>query len=194
MSKRSYHHGNLREALLEAVAEQVRDSGVESVSLRETARRAGVSHAAPAHQIGNKLGLMTAFAAQGQERLGVELRAALERADGNPLERLMALVSAYARFGVDHREHFAVMSRLDLIDDRVPGLDDAGQANFDLLLSAVTQCQREGWRDDEDPVEVSVLVWASVHGLVELWLRGFVDRPVMARGIERLAKRLIGPG
>lgn len=193
MAKRPYHHGNLRAALLDAVVEQVREGGVRSVTLRETARRAGVSHAAPAYQVGSKRGLMTAFATQGQERLGLAIAAGLEASGDDPRERLEAVVVSYARFATANPEHFAVMFSLDVIDEEDAALRSAGQPNFDTLLQAVTDLRATGWRADQEPLEVAIVVWAAVHGLAQLWLGGLVDESLMERGIEPLARKLVDP-
>src|SRR5215210_1552970 len=97
---RPYHHGDLRRALLDAAVEAIAADGPAAVSLRDLARRAGVSHAAPAHHFGDKAGLLTAVAAQGYQLLADTLTAARQRS-GDFLE----VGVAYVRFAVDHRAH-----------------------------------------------------------------------------------------
>ena len=100
--KPSYHHGNLREALLDAVGEILLEKGVGGVSLREAARRAGVSHSAPAHHFGDKLGMLTAFAIRGFELFGASMRKAIASAS-DPIEQINAMGLAYIRFAVELR-------------------------------------------------------------------------------------------
>src|SRR5829696_3636865 len=102
----SYHHGALRAAVINAALEVISESGPGAVSLRDLARRAGVSHAAPAHHFGDKAGLLTAVAADGFERLAATLRQAYQTT-GSFLE----VGVAYVRFAVTHRAHFEVMFR-----------------------------------------------------------------------------------
>src|SRR5918996_3461075 len=106
---RRYHHGNLRQALLAAAVDAITDVGPAGVSLRDLARRAGVSHAAPAHHFGDKAGLLTAVAAQGYQLLADTLTAARQRSAD-----FLEVGVAYVRFAVDHRAHFEVMFRPDL--------------------------------------------------------------------------------
>jgi AcrR family transcriptional regulator len=103
---RPYHHGDLPRALLEAAVQAILEVGPAAVSLRDLARRARVSHAAPAHHFGDKAGLLTAVAADGFRRLAATLRETYE-ATGSFLE----LGVAYVRFAVTHRAHFEVMFR-----------------------------------------------------------------------------------
>src|SRR5215510_10331530 len=108
--KSSYHHGDLRNALLEAALELVREEGVGAISLREVARRAGVSHAAPAHHFGDKAGLLTALATQGYELFGAALRAGAERApESDPMRRFSWVGWACVMFAAEHRSHFEIM-------------------------------------------------------------------------------------
>ena len=95
---RPYHHGDLPRALLEAAVEAIEEVGPAALSLRDLARRTGVSHAAPAHHFGDKAGLLTAVAADGFRRLAATLGEAY-RATGSFLE----VGVAYARFAVTHR-------------------------------------------------------------------------------------------
>src|SRR4051812_1871971 len=101
--KRAYHHGDLRRAVLDGALAAIEADGPAALSLRDIARRAGVSHAAPAHHFGDKAGVLTAIATEGYGVLAESLRQANE--DGG------ALVdggSAYVRFAVTHRAHFEV--------------------------------------------------------------------------------------
>jgi AcrR family transcriptional regulator len=109
MTAHPYHHGDLRRTLLAVAAEAVAATGPASLSLRDLARRAGVSHAAPAHHFGDKAGLLTALAAEGYEVLADALADARERTGS-----LLEIGVAYVRFAVEHRAHFEVMFRPDL--------------------------------------------------------------------------------
>ena len=118
---RPYHHGDLRAALLEAVAEVVREGGLGQVSLREVARRVPVTHAAAAHHFGNKAGLLTAFATQGYSLLGASIMdsvLAAHATDGPGM--LEAVGRGYVRFALANRERFEAMFRLDLADPADP--------------------------------------------------------------------------
>ncbi|HEV7962299.1 MAG TPA: helix-turn-helix domain-containing protein, partial [Actinoplanes sp.] len=107
--KQTYHHGDLRRALLDAAAEVIEEQGPAALSLRDLARRAGVSHAAPTHHFGDKAGLLTALATEGYGLLVAEL-AEEWAATHSFLEQGVA----YVRFAIRHRAHFEVMFRPDL--------------------------------------------------------------------------------
>src|SRR5829696_8819360 len=128
----SYHHGALRAAVINAALEVISESGPGAVSLRDLARRAGVSHAAPAHHLGDKAGLLTAVAAQGYHLLADTLTAARQRS-GDFLE----VGVAYVRFAVDHRAHFEVMFRPDLYRPDDPEVATARQRAADALYGGV---------------------------------------------------------
>lgn len=190
--RQRYHHGDLPAALLAAVAEQIQEGGVSEVGLRETARRAGVSHAAPAHHFGDLQGLLTAFAIQGHRMLARELVDRLnEIGEADTRTYLVTVGVTYVTFAVEHPSHFAVMFRPDVIDPDDPALQAAGQPNFDVLLAAVTAHQADGWRPDRDPLELAVMTWSSIHGLTQLWLGGLVDERLRQGGIATFARSLL---
>jgi tetracycline repressor-like protein len=112
---RPYHHGDLPRALLDAAIQAILEVGPAAVSLRDLARRAGVSHAAPAHHFGDKAGLLTAVATDGFRRLAATLRETYQ-ATGSFLE----VGVAYVRFAVTHRAHFEVMFRPELYAPTTP--------------------------------------------------------------------------
>lgn len=187
-----YHHGDLPAALLRAVAEQVADGGASAVGLRETARRAGVSHPAVTHHFGDLRGLLTGFAAQGHRMLAPQLDAAIERAGEDTEGRLVAIGVAYVQFAVEHPAHFAVMFRPDLIAPDAPEIQQTGQPNFDRLYAAVRGHQDvNGWEPDRDPLALTVMVWSCLHGLAELWLGGMVEQRLQRGGIESLARPIL---
>src|SRR5919112_2521789 len=108
MGRDSYHHGDLRAVILSQAADMVAERGADGISLRELAREAGVSHAAPAHHFTDRRGLFTALAAQGWRLLAGALDAA--RPD------FIAAALAYVRFALDHPGHYAVMFDRSLLD------------------------------------------------------------------------------
>ncbi|WP_318784653.1 TetR/AcrR family transcriptional regulator [Actinomadura algeriensis] len=177
----SYHHGNLRRAVLDAAAEAIAESGPAGWSLRELARRAGVSHAAPAHHFGDKTGVLTAVAADGYTRFADALEAA-----GDDLH---ATGLAYVRFAVDHPAHFAVMFRPQLYRPDDPELA-AARARADAVLTRGVQGVASGAGQDADGT-AALAAWSIVHGFADLWLSGALperlgDDPVAA------AKPIIG--
>lgn len=168
----TYHHGDLRSALLEAVGGIIDESGVGAVSLREAARRAGVSHSAPAHHFGDKLGLLTAFAARGFEVFGDRLAAAYDQAAAEgPEAQFRAIGFAYLRFAMEHRAYFDVMFRAEMHDQNDAEFHQLSHRAFGVLMSAVDGMDPADLGNSV-PMHVAMKAWATVHGLATLWLDG----------------------
>jgi AcrR family transcriptional regulator len=158
---RPYHHGDLPRALLEAAVEAIGEVGPAAISLRDLARRARVSHAAPAHHFGDKAGLLTAVATDGFRRLAASLGETY-RTTGSFLE----VGVAYFRFAVTHRAHFEVMFRPELYRTDDPALVQARDAARSFLYPAAADLAG----GDGDGLGAAVAAWSLVHGLATLWL------------------------
>jgi AcrR family transcriptional regulator len=168
-----YHHGDLPNALLEAVAKIVEEKGAANVSLREAARRAGVSHSAPAHHFGDKEGMLAAFAARGFGILHDELAAARQSAvGGSAIDRLAAVGAAYVRFAVDRTPYFDVMFRSGIDKASHEDLDGRADAALAVLLGAVGDLMSEGGYTDVDLRYLAVYFWSLAHGLASLAVDG----------------------
>ncbi|GAA2383306.1 putative TetR-family transcriptional regulator [Catellatospora methionotrophica] len=177
-----YHHGDLRRTVLDAAVDAIGASGLDGWSLRELARRAGVSHAAPAHHFGDKAGLLTALAAEGFDLLAETLR----QAGTDFLEAGLA----YVRFATEHPVHFGVMFQPKLYradDDAVRQARDRAGA---LLAQGARAASPAG---GEDTARAG---WSIAHGFASLWLAGALTvepgtdpvdaaRPVLRRLLER---------
>jgi AcrR family transcriptional regulator len=143
----------------------IAESGPAALSLRDLARRAGVSHAAPAHHFGDKAGVLTALAAEGYDLLADALLEAHART-GEFLE----VGVAYVRFAIDCRSHFEVMYRPDLYDPADPAVHVArNRAGMALYSGAATVPGRPA---DVDTQVAGVAAWSLVHGFASLWLHG----------------------
>ena len=172
----SYHHGDLRNALLEAVGEIIEERGIGAVSLREAARRAGVSHSAPAHHFGDKMGMLTAFAGRGFAEFGRRMQeAADEVADEGFQAQLRAIGIEYLRFAVERRPYFEVMFRSEMHDNADPDLESISHDSFGVLMSVVEAMGPEEL-DGAEPMHVAMSAWATVHGLATLWLDGALSQ------------------
>ncbi|MFY1698111.1 TetR/AcrR family transcriptional regulator [Solwaraspora sp. WMMA2101] len=178
-----YHHGDLRRALLIAATEAIAESGPAALSLRDLARRVGVSHAAPTHHFGDKTGLLTAIATEGLHLLADRLDAA----GGD----ILAAGQAYVRFGVEHRGHFEVMFQPGLLQFDAPELTAARQRAGQALRDALADPRVPA--DDRDSAWLAA--WSIAHGFATLWLSGAVphdpdeDASSTAAGVLRLLFR-----
>ncbi|GLY26833.1 TetR/AcrR family transcriptional regulator [Kineosporia sp. NBRC 101731] len=158
---RPYHHGDLRRTLIEAAADVIAESGTDALSLRELARRAGVSHAAPGHHFGDRTGLLTAVAAQGFELLADSL----EQADD-----FSGMGLRYVRFALAHPGHFAVMFRTDTVNAEDEAFQEASGRAYDVLRGGAAEALSPA--DDRVP---ALAAWSLVHGLATLLLSGVMS-------------------
>lgn len=161
-----YHHGDLPNTLRRAAAEVIDERGLGGFSLREVARRAGVSHNAPAHHFGDVTGLLTSLAQEGFETLCDATQTAVAGVD-DPVERMMLIGEAYVNVAKSHSAQFAVMFRMDVIDPEDPDMTKAGLEAYSHLEATVAAViDREGLSIDVH--EASWLCWSAMQGLVVL--------------------------
>jgi AcrR family transcriptional regulator len=184
MTDRPYHHGDLRRELLRQAAAMIEEVGPTHVSLRELARRAGVSHAAPAHHFRDKAGLLTAIATEGFLLLADRLTDAMERT-GDFLE----VGVAYVDFAVAHRAHFEVMFRPDLYDADADDVRAARAQSSAALYGGVRAVPRSA--DGPDTTTAGLAAWSIVHGFASLWIAGALP-PVLGPDAALAARRVAG--
>ncbi|MFO0641483.1 MAG: TetR/AcrR family transcriptional regulator [Polyangiaceae bacterium] len=189
---RAYHHGDLRRALIVATKAIVEESGAESFTLREAARRAGVNHRAAYRHFEDKSALLAAVAEEGFVELASRIEAALAREpEGASSRRLMAIARAYVEFASQNRGAYRVMAgpRLN-IEDRFPALEAAIGKNLDLVRHEIEQGIARGKLRKVDPLDTTLALWAATHGLSTLVLTRRVKvRPAL---VGELTERLLG--
>jgi AcrR family transcriptional regulator len=185
--KRAYHHGDLRRALTDAALELVAERGASGFTLREAARRAGVSHTAPYNHFPSREALLAALAEEGFMGLGAALRSV---GPGEPLRRLRDMGIAYVRFAVENAAHVRVMFGAALPDrSAFPALVEAARTAFAPLLDSICDCQRAGAIRSGDPIELALAAWSLVHGLSSLIADGQLE-PWSDRSPEALARTI----
>jgi AcrR family transcriptional regulator len=162
-----YHHGDLANALRAAAADLIAERGLGGFSLREVARRAGVSHAAPAHHYGDSTGLLTAVATEGFELLAAALMAETEGVE-DPGERLAAVGRAYVRSGTRYPGHAQVMFRTDVVNVEDPELLGAGRRAYGILEDTI-RAVADAYNPQLDVIEAANLCWSATQGLIELY-------------------------
>ena len=162
-----YHHGDLREALLRAGEEVLAERGIDRFTLRECARRAGVSHAAPAHHFHDVAGFLTELAANGFDRLTASMEDARAAAAPDALARLHAIGRGYIAFAVRNRALFQIMFRCDVLQPAAPSLSRAGGAAFGVLRGAMADVLAIH-RPGQAPGGPLTLAWSAVHGFATL--------------------------
>jgi AcrR family transcriptional regulator len=166
-SARPYHHGNLKQTLIDAAVALVAEVGPQGFTLREVARRAGVSHNAPYRHFHDKNELFAAVAMQGFERLTAAMKRSAARGS-TPQERLRLCGRGYVSFALRWPEHFSVMFDLPSNREEYPKYAGAGEEAFETLLAFIVECQKTGAFSDEDPRRLALFSWSIVHGVAKL--------------------------
>ena len=168
--------GDLRQARLDAAVAALDEVGADRLSLREVARRAGVSHAAPAHHFIDKAGLLTAIATEGFAILVAYLAGTPRVGAGQPVDQLAALGRAYAQFAEENPGRFEVMFRPGLLRADDPAFQRAGDAAFQALHHHIATCQSLGWREHTPTDALAAAAWALAHGIAVLRMQGSLAR------------------
>ena len=188
--------GGTRERLLEVAREILDEDGFEGLTLRQIAKRAGVSHAAPARHFPNLASLLAAVAADGF----VQLQKSVEEhttgiADSRA--RLAAATHGYVAFAMANPGAFGLMFRPERYDTSDPAYVECGLAAFGQLVDLVADAQRDGWRESASAVDLATIAWSAVHGLTQLWLHGAVQgatgREDLSPLLTLMTEVLLGP-
>ncbi len=179
--KTAYHHGDLPRALKSAALDLISEHGVTGFTLREAARRAGVTHAAPYRHFSDKSALLAALAEDGFSELRRRLEEAADQAGDDPLARFVSLAPAYVRFAVEQPSYFRVMYGFDAPDKmKYERLGEADDAAFAVLVEGVRMAQEKAAFIHGDTQRIAILAWLMVHGLAHAHIDGALTR----RGID----------
>ena len=170
----SYHHGHLKEALIAAALKMVKERGAESVSVREVAKRAGVSSGAPFRHFPSRTILMTAVAEQAMRRFRDEIVRALEEVKSDaPLDRFRALGTAYMRWVMRNPAHFQVISNRTLIDfDGSESLRRDNAQIRELMEQLLTEQRQRGPLLPDDIKSISFAARALAYGIARMYVDG----------------------
>jgi AcrR family transcriptional regulator len=174
-----YHHGDLPRSLIQAGLQVLAERGVDALTLREVARRAKVSQAAPYHHFADKADLVSAIVQHGFEDFAGALRAGADAAGGDALQRLSGMGLAYVRFAVANPALFRLLFRPELRggtrdEPAAEAMERAGSAAYQVFLDAVRAAVEEGWVQGSVE-DVAVAALSVVHGLSTLLVDGPID-------------------
>ncbi len=160
----------LRSRLLAAAVDILGERGPEGATLRAIARRAGVSHGAPLRHFPSHTALLSEVAADGFRQLETSVDVHAREAGPGSRDRLAAGGRGYVAFALANPGVFGLMWRADLLDFGRPALARHAPAAFGGLTRLVRDCQRDGWRPEADTALLAGSLWATVHGVAQLWL------------------------
>lgn len=176
-SEAPYHHGALREALLQAAERVLERDGLAGLTLRAVAREAGVSHAAPTHHFGDLTGLLSELAAVGFRQFNAAMASSSDSAT-TPLERALARPKAYVAYAQAHPGMYGIMFRTERLDYSRPSLHEAAEASFAGLANAVGMMRQERISGDALTLNQGAAIaraWSMVHGFTMLLLDGRLE-------------------
>jgi AcrR family transcriptional regulator len=162
-----YHHGDLRNALIEIAAELLAEDGLHALSLRKMAQRAGVSHNAPYMHFADKEAVLAAIAEEGFRLLAIEVASAVAQAGNSARQRLIAASNAYVCFALNHSNHLQVMFRPSDLT-KYPSLLEASQASLNQLFELVKSGQENGELRSGDTHKMTKAIWTMVHGIAAI--------------------------
>lgn len=181
--RKPYHHGNLRRALVEAALELIDQRGVDDLSVREVARRAGVSSGAPFRHFADKSALLAAVAEDAQRSFLEHTDAALRAAPHDPIERFQAIGVAFVEFAVAHPARFRVMNLAAVREVGGDALAELRAKTRDVLRTLVVAAQEAGRLPPGDPAPLMVTAYALVYGLSRLYVDGLA--PGLGLSLDR---------
>jgi AcrR family transcriptional regulator len=165
----TYHHGDLRQALIDGAIALIAQQDIGHLSLREVARQVGVSHAAPYRHFQDKEDLLAAVGEQGFIGLTQAMESGIAQSAADPLVRLKATGVAYVQFAVTHPAHYRVMFGSFSAEQLPhPNRAQAGWQSFQVLLNSIEAGQQAGVLRGKDPMQLAWVAWATVHGLALL--------------------------
>jgi AcrR family transcriptional regulator len=167
--QKSYHHGNLRNELLDTAEAQLAEAGTEELSLRALARRVGVSQTAPYRHFSDKNDLLAALAARGYRKLLDALESAGQRAGAGPVEQMHAFAHCYVNYAVANPDLFKLMFGPTLQPQKTyPELYQASRETYELVRTIMRRGIEQGVFRDEDDHYLANAGWSGIHGLATL--------------------------
>jgi len=190
--RRTYHHGDLERALVDASITLIAKKGADAFTLREVARQVGVSHAAVYRHFADKAAMLEAIAVEGYHQLAERLREVIARVPRARVEKRLLLIGvAYVMFAVEQEPRFRVMTRPRLEELRSPELDAAIDAALGVLIGVAREGVEAGLLEKAPPVEHAVRVYVFAYGYASLFLLGRLR--VRPEKVESYLRNLLAP-
>ena len=182
MPLKKYHHGDLKNALIEAGIKILSKEGTGGLSLRKVAKQAGVSHSAPYAHFADKQSLIAAISTEGFKQLYAELDAAILSYPSDPKQQLMEGAWAYVQFAINNTDAFKIMFSGVLEKERdYPSFVEISHKTFERVVDIVKSCQEAGVLRPVPSEIMAVAVWGQLHGIISLILEGQVSHVVLDR-------------
>ncbi len=180
MPSKKYHHGDLKNALIKAGVEILSKEGIDGLSLRKVAQRAGVSHNAPYSHFPDKQSLIAAISTEGFKQLYDELGLAIAAFPRDPKRQLQEGAWAYVQFAMNNTDTFKIMfSGVLKKEKEYPAFVEISHKTFERVVDVVKACQNAGVLSSTRPEILAVAVWGQIHGIISLRLEGQISHTVL---------------
>ena len=184
--KKSYHHGDLKNALIKAGVEILAKDGVSGLSLRKVAKRVGVSHAAPYAHFVDKQALIAAISTEGFRQLYEQVNEVAEKYKSQPAKQMVEAAWTYVQFALDDRDRFKVMFSGVLEKEKdYPEFVAEAHRNFQLVKTIIEANQAAGVLRSGPSDLAALSAWGSIHGFIMLLLEGQISRTILNRASLR---------
>lgn len=192
IARQSYHHGDLRQALLVAAKSIIAEAGIENLSLRKLAERAGVSRTAPYHHFSGKNDLLCAIAAQGFRR---RHQSAVDTFDNTLMtqeRKFEEYICGYVRFAADNPEEYELMFGRSIWKQKnsTQELRDVAYPCFQHQVEMVRSWQEAGLISGDNALRTSQVIWGTVHGIAKLLIDGIYTDPAQIEEVSQCAVKL----
>ena len=193
IARQSYHHGDLRQALLVAAKSIIAEAGIENLSLRKLAERAGVSRTAPYHHFSGKNDLLCAIAAQGFRR---RHQSAVDTFDDTLMtqeQKLEQYICGYVRFAADNPEEYELMFGRSIWKQKnsTQELRDVAYPCFQHQVEMVRSWQEAGLISGDNALRTSQVIWGTVHGIAKLLIDGIYTDAAQIEEVSQCAVKLL---
>jgi AcrR family transcriptional regulator len=190
---KTYHHGNLKEALISAGLEILAEKGMEGLSLRNVAKRIGVSHAAPYNHFHDKQALLAAISTAGHEQLHQTLMETFEKSKDTSTEIILEIAWVYLEFAMEDPDKFKLMFSGALEDQRNhPAYMEIAQKSISLFEEIIAFCQGKGQLAEGNVQRLAVKLWSTTHGFTTLILEDqFPHEYLQDQNLKELLKTVI---
>jgi len=191
-SRPTYHHGDLRQSLLVAAKSLIAEAGIESLSLRKLAERAGVSRTAPYHHFSDKNDLLCAIAAEGFIRRHKVAAEDFDNPDLTPGEKFEAFICGYIKYAAENPEEYELMFGRNIWKQKnsTQELRDVAYPCFQHQVEMIRSWQQCGLIGGTNALRTSQVIWGTVHGIAKLWIDGIYTDSAQIEEVSRCAVKL----